>query len=254
MTSTLACLGLGDLGDDADLTALLDAARPQARLLASYAGYRALRWRDESGACLTLVEHGEGPGAELVDLVPSYDGPHGVRLGGLTGRGSYVAASLLAADGDGTVRTTLVVDLAQGLLPPDGLEPPRDAALTALGTDVACFADAAAFAVSARSAVRATLPSAPADARFSPETLLSTGLFAAPDAATPTAFLSGTVLTSTTRTTDARERAFHAVQVRCLGQVVTVCLDADDHEAPPVGATLAGDCYLVADVPGLWAP
>lgn len=242
MSSTLGCIGLG-VSDETILATLIDRLLLDATLVAEDQGLTALRWRDPSGASLTLTVRGE----ELLDLVPSYIAQMGVRLGGLAPYGGYVSADVLEA---GETVTRVACDLAQSLISEAPAE--VDASVTALGVEVSVHADDAAFAASDASVVgervEGTEPT-----RCAPESLLPYGLFGEPQDAEPFAFLSGTVLSAATHTNGATGQVFHAVRVRTVGLTATVCLDALEHPTlPEPGNVVAGVCYLVLDVPTLW--
>lgn len=242
MSSTLGCIGLG-VTDESVLASLIDRLLPDATLVAEDQGLTAMRWRDTSGASLTLTVRGE----ELLDLVPSYVAQMGVRLGGLAPYGGYVCADVLE---HGETVTRIACDLAQSLISEAPVQ--VDASVTALGVEMSLHADETAFAASDASIlgerVEGTEPT-----RYAAESLLAYGLLGKPEEAEPFAFLSGTVLSSMTQTNAATGQTFHAVRVRTVGFTATVCLSSAEHPiAPEPGNVIAGTCYLVLDVPTLW--
>jgi hypothetical protein len=252
MSSTLGCIGMAV--DDVDaLDALVGRLLPDARVVARAADLHARRWVDPSGASVTMTLRQEGDDEEagvLVDLVPSYvdaAGAAGVRLGRLVPHGATLAADLVDADGETVTR--LACDLAQSIVAE--VEEARDARITALGLQVGVHADAAAFARSDDSILGTPEPGE-TPKRFATESLLSYGLFGDAETAEPRAFLSGTVLSVASHRTEV-EQDFHAVRISTVGGTMTLCLAADDHPEPPQpGSIVAGVCYLVLDVPGLW--
>ena len=258
MSSTLGCIGMAV--DDVDaLDALVARLLPDARVVARAAGLQARRWIDPSGASVTMTlqqqdaagdDDGEDGGV-LVDLVPSYvdaAGAGGVRVGVLVPHGATLAADLVDAEGETITR--VACDLAQSIVAE--VSAPRDARITALGLQVTVHDDADAFARSDESILGTPEPGE-APKRFATESLLSYGLFGDPDTAEPRAFLSGTVLASVSHRTEV-EQEFHAVRISTVGGTMTLCLAAEEHPEPPTpGTVVAGICYLVLDVPGLWA-
>lgn len=251
MSSTLACIGLG-VGDVDSLDALVARLLPDATTIARSGDLQARRWTDASGASLTMTvrEAGDDAGV-LVDLVPSYAVPDdhpGVLVGVLTGHGQTLAADLV--DDDGETLTRVACDLAQSLVAE--VSKPRPAYVTALGLDVTVHDDEAAFADSDASLLGTPEPGQ-SPQRFAVGALLPYGLFGDPDTAEPTAYLSGTVLSVAGHVTGELGQGFHAVQVEAAGGRYTVCLATSAHpDAPRPGNVVAGTCYLVLDVPGLW--
>lgn len=242
MSSTLGCIGLG-VTDETILATLIDRLLADATLVAEDEGLTAMRWRDPSGASITVTVRGE----ELLDLVPSYVAQVGVRLGGLAPYGSYVCADVLE---HGETVTRIACDLAQSLISEAPAE--VDASVTALGVEVTLHADETAFAASDASILGERVEGAD-PTRYASESLLPYGLFGEPEDAEPFAFLSGTVLTAATHTNGATGQDFHAVRVRTVGFTATMCLDAAEHPTlPEPGNVIAGTCYLVLDVPTLW--
>lgn len=245
MASTLACLGF-DLVDEAGLDEVL--ATLTAEPLGESDGLRLVRHVDrDSGARLLLAVDlaDERP----VDLVPSVAAEPGARLGGLVpfDGGPWLQADVMG-DRPGerdTVLTRLLVDLEQGRLPATAA--PLRASVVALGTDVALFADEAAYDHAERTAGHDPLRESRA--------VISVGHLsaAAGDSPTPSAWLAGVVLAAETRRNGATGQDFHVVRVETVGFIATLCLAATEHpEPPPVGGVVAGRCYLVADLPSLW--
>ena len=259
MSSTLGCIGLAV--DDVDVLDDLVARRlPDAAVIARAGDPQARRWSDPSGASITMTVRQEGQdGGVLVDLVPSYVVPDGesgresgsepgVVLGVLTGHGRTLAADLVDADGE--TLTRVACDLAQSLVA--DVTEPRPAHVTALGLDVTVHEDDAAFAASDASTMGTPAPGEAAH-KYAAGAVLSYGLFGDPDTAEPTAYVSGTVLRVTSHVTAELEQGFHAARVATVGGTFTVCLAASEHpDAPQPGSVVAGTCYLVLDVPGLW--
>jgi len=255
MSSTLGCIGLAV--DDVDvLDALVGRLLPEAEVIAQAGDLQARRWSDPSGASITMTVRQEGEdGGVLVDLVPSYVVPDGepgsepgVVLGVLTGHGQTLAADLVDADGE--TLTRVACDLAQSLVA--DVNEPRPAHVTALGVEVTVHEDDAAFAASDASTMGTPAPGEIAHT-YAAGAVLSYGLFGDPDTAEPTAYVSGTVLSVTSHVTAELEQGFHAAQVATVGGTFTVCLAASEHPEPPrPGTVVAGSCYLVLDVPGLW--
>ncbi|MEN8672680.1 hypothetical protein [Nocardioides sp.] len=255
MSSTLGCIGLAV--DDVDvLDHLVGRRLPEAAVIAQAGDLQARRWTDPSGASITMTVRQEGEdGGVLVDLVPSYVVPDGaagsepgVVLGRLTGHGRTLAADLVDADGE--TLTRVACDLAQSLVA--DVTEPRPARVTALGVDVTVHEDDAAFAASDASTMGSPAPGEAAH-KYAAGAVLSYGLFGDPDTAEPTAYVSGTVLGVTSHVTAELEQGFHAAQVATVGGTFTVCLAAAEHpQAPRPGSIVAGTCYLVLDVPGLW--
>ena len=253
MSSTLGCIGMAVDDEDA-LDALVARLLPDARVVADAGDLRARRWIDPSGASFTMtvrLQDGDDESGVLVDFVPSYVdsvGAAGVRVGVLTGHGQTLAADLVDADGETVTR--IACDLAQSIA--GELTDVHDGRITALGLDVTVHADAAAFAASDASILGTPEPGE-TPKRFATESLLSYGLFGDPDTAEPTAFLSGTVLSSVSHTTTELDQGFHAVRISTVGGTMTLCLATTDHPDPPApGRILSGFCYLVLDVPELW--
>ncbi|MGA8845432.1 MAG: hypothetical protein WB471_02335, partial [Nocardioides sp.] len=201
---------------------------------------QARRWVDPSGASITMTVRQQGEdGGVLVDLVPSYAAPAGaqpgVRVGVLVGHGQTLAADLV--DLAGHTVTRIACDLAQSIVAE--VSETRPAHLTALGVEVSVHLDAAAYLASG--------DTAPATGE-----VLAYGLLGEPDAATPTAHLSGTVAAVSSHET-ALGQGFHAVCLDTAVGELTLCLATADHPtAPELGNVVAGVCYLVLDVPDLW--
>ncbi len=251
MSSTLGCIGL-DVADVDVLDALVGRLIPDAEVIAESGDLQARRWIDSTGASLTMTLRASGEdGGILVDLVPSYVEPSraaGVRVGALVAFGPTLAADLV--DERGETLTRVACDLAQSIVAE--VHDARDARLTALGIDVTVHADAAAFEASDASLL-GTADAGDESTRFATESLLSYGLFADPEKADPTAFVSGTVLAATTHVNGELEQSFHAVRLRTVCGEIALCLAATDHpDAPEVDTVISGICYLVLDVPDLW--
>ncbi|WP_139982285.1 hypothetical protein [Nocardioides litoris] len=242
MPSTLACIGLDVAGLD-ELNQHLTAM--PTRVAGRLRGVESVRHDDPSGSRVVVVQDPDG---QTIDLVPSYDGVPGARLGGLVPHGAVVLADVL--DDDDQLVTRLAVDLEQRRHLGAGLAGPVRASVAALGVEMTVHADAAAFAASEASLLGEP---GPEEQRFAAESFVSYGAFADPAAAEPTAHLAGTVLLSEGRTHEVTGQRFQVAKVRTLGFEVTVCLAASAHpEVPQPGQVVAGSCWLVADVPTLW--
>lgn len=221
MASNLGCIGLQP-ASEGSLLEVLNEVESQMRPMGRTAdGAQVLQWTDSSGARLTLTVSGD----DIVDMVPSFAGRTGLSLAGLRHQDDFVAADVL--DDDGTVTTQLLCDLEQRPFL-DHTGAAGAAALTAFGLDVR---------------VQAKGPG---------ESFRSLGLFEGGDAE-PYARLSAHVVESETRTNSRTSQQFHAVQARCSGLDLVLCLAAADHPTPPaLGDVVEGITYLVASLPSLW--
>lgn len=221
MASNLGCIGLQP-ASEGSLLEVLNQVESQMRPMGRTSdGAQVLQWTDESGARLTLTVAGD----DIVDLVPSFAGRTGPSLARLRHQDDFVAADVL--DDDGAVAAQLLCDLEQRpFLGEEGAF--GAAALTAFGLDVSVQGGRTG------------------------ESFRSLGLFEGGDAE-PYARVSAHVVESQTRTNTRTGQDFHAVQVRCHGMDLVLCLAAADHPTPPaLGDTVSGVVYVVASLPSLW--
>jgi hypothetical protein len=242
MPSSLACIGL-DVADLDELNEHLSAMATQ--VAGRVGGVETVRYADESGARVMLVQDAEGT---TLDVVPSYDARAGVLVADLGPHGSYVAADVV--DDDGATVTRLVADLAQRRHLSGTVAGPLRGALVVLGVEMSVHADQAAFDASPDAALGDAGDDGP---RFAAESVLSYGIFGDAADAQPTAYLAGTVLDAETRTHAVTEQVFHVARVRSAGFEATVCLPGSaSPTAPAPGNVVAGSAYLVLETPTLW--
>jgi hypothetical protein len=259
VASNLECVGLG-VADRSDLRRLVSSALADARELGAVGGVSVLRWEDPSGARLVLAVRDR----EVLDLLPSFAGEPGARLGGVRAANDGVAIADVV-DQDGEQAIMIAVELEQRRLlavaagPVAGL-----ASVVALGVAVTVHADVGAFAASDASllsidagepgeppahVVERGLPWPP---RMAAESLISYGVFGPAELAEAYARLNGTVLHVEQRTVAATGGRFAVARVRTVGLDVDLCLPAA--QAPKPGNVIGGTVFLVASLPFATSP
>lgn len=259
VASNLECVGLG-VGDRSGLQRLVNGALADARQVGVAAGVSVLRWEDPSGACLVLAVRDR----EVLDLLPSYAGQAGARLGGVrAANDGVVIADVVDEAGEQT--TLIAVALEQRRLLAFAAGPVAGpASVVALAVDVTVHADAAAFAASDASllspdstdageppvhVVERGLPWPP---RMAAESLISYGVFGPAELAEAYARLNGTVLRAERRTVAATGGRFVVARVRTVGLDLDMCLAGV--LVPEPGNVVSGTVFLVASLPFVTSP
>ncbi len=254
MVSNLDCIGLG-VSDEAELDEMLARLLPSCAVLGVAGDVEVRRWQDASGARLVIGLRGGEP----FELLPSYAGPVGARLGGLRPMTEdVVEADVVDDQGETLTRAALELE-ERRFLAGDVHAGPVPVALVALGTEVSLHRDAGAFGRSASSLVGSrqgtgrrqghVRGAAGKPMRLSAESFLAYGLFGDPGAYCR---LHGTVVASEVRKNAVSGREFVAALVRCAGFEVTLCTPCDGLAAPPEpGNVLGGTSFLVGSAPSI---
>jgi len=257
MASNLECVGL-TVRDVDELTWLVAAVLPSAIPFGSARGVDVVRWQDPGGARLVVALQD----GQVVDWLPSFAGSAGARLVGVRMANDEVATADVVGE-DGEQLTSFAVEPEQrALLDPAGGvgEIACEAAVTALGVDVAVFDDEAEFAASDASLLSEDdAGSEPPPEyvvrgwawppRMAAESFFSYSVFGNPREATAHARLTGTVLEAGRRRTVLTGQEFWVARVRTVGFEADLCLPAAEHpQAPHPGSVVAGTVFLVADL------
>ncbi|WP_370250592.1 hypothetical protein [Nocardioides sp.] len=258
MPGTLACIGV-DLADPQALTDLLDPWLAQVEPSAVGAsGIETTVLRDASGAMLSVTTAGE----DIIDLVPSFAGPLGVRLGGVGPSGQYLLGDV--EDDEGQVLTRVCFDSPQRLFVPRAHVRSIAGSMTLLAGTAAVHADAEAFTASEASLLGPAEDGG--EVRLQVPSLIAYGMFTlvadgeeAPDPeqvaadVDPRCRLVGTVVEAEQPVHSRTGQSFHAITVQTLGMKLVVCGPASLlPESPPVGAVIEARGLLVGDAPVLW--
>ncbi len=256
MSSNLECVGLG-VDDEADFERLVDAAMASAQVVGEVGGVTVLRYDDLSGARIVFGVSDRS----IVDLLPSFAGEPGCRVGELRMLDDE-AAALSFVDEDDEVLTVGAVEVEERAWLRAGARPPAPvgAHLVALGVDMTVHADQDSYERSPESLLSEEDASAerpvdlPPDVGwplgFSAESFVSHGAFDKEDGAY--ARLSGVVLSAERRAVALTGGAFVHARVRSVMGEVDVCLP-DPAGVPPPGAVVAGTAFLVGGLSG-WVP
>ena len=255
MASNLECVGLA-VADDVGLTALIEEVLPAASTVGETDGGSVLRWQDPSGSRLVF----EVRGSEVVDFLPSFASAPGARLGSVSFLSDDVASASVLGD-DGEQLTVVTLELEERRLLARSAPVTGDAAITALGVDVAVFASPEEFAASDDS-----LLSADGDGETEPpahfvehgwtwpprvghESFISYGAFASPDEASAYARLAGSVLTARRHHVELTGQSFVEARVRTVGFEAHVCFPAaPDAGIPAPGSVIHGSVFLVGSI------
>ncbi len=216
-----------------------------------------VRWQDPSGARLVLAMRGN----EVLDVLPSYAGTPGARLGNVWSANEEVTVADVL-DQDGEQVTMLALELEQRrLLAERGGPAGGVASVVALGVDVSVHADEDAFSLADASLMRkrgedpgAAPPQFVSRGllwppRMAAESFISHGVFGPPEHARAYARLNGTVLSAQRRVVVATGQPFLVARVRTAGFEVDLCLSAHEFPHPPqAGNVIGGTVFLVASM------
>jgi hypothetical protein len=226
-----------------------------ARHLGAVDGVTVLRWQDPSGARLVLAVRDR----TVLDLLPSFAGEPGARLGRVGAANEAVAIADVVGE-DGEQATVIAVELEQRRFLTVAAGPVTGmASVVGLAVDVTVHAGADAFAASDASllspdggepgeppahVLERGLPWPP---RMAAESLISYGVFGPAEQAEAYARLNGTVLRAERRTVAATGGRFVVARVRTAGLDLDLCLPTP--VVPEPGAIIAGTVFLVASLP-----
>lgn len=240
MATSLECLGLAEPGAD-DLVALQSALERLPRRLMTVArtpDVELLRHDDRSGVRITLTQDHD---RDILDVVPSFAAPAGATFHSARVAGEDLVAAAVHDDLGGEyadeddIEIPVVAQLVQARLLTGEVCGP--AAVTAFAHEVEVHPDRAAYVASLDGGIP-----------WGAESFVPLGLFGEGPLS---AFgrLSGTVLTSDTRTNRVTGLPFHRARARTAGFEAEVLISPADHAAaPPAGAVVAGTVYLVAEM------
>jgi hypothetical protein len=261
MASNLACVGLA-VANEAELSALIRAVRPNAFGFGHVAGVELLRWEDPSGARLVLgLRDGQ-----VVSLLPSFGSGHTTRLAGVRRANDDVAIAAVV-DEDGEQLTSLALELEQIRLLADSSVDQSLAAITFLGRRVTVHEDSDAFAGSPESLLdRNADPNEPPPThyvesglkwppRVGDESFFSYGVFGESAHSEAGGRFAGRVIDAERRTVQQSGQTFIVAHVRAVGIDASVCLSGTEFDTvPEPGQVLAGEVFIVGSVPELEQP
>ncbi|MGH3176356.1 MAG: hypothetical protein ACRDPF_21150 [Streptosporangiaceae bacterium] len=252
MTSALACVGLA-VSDETELQQLVTRAHRAAGQTGVFDGVHVGRWEDDSGAALVLGWRS----GELLDFIPAYTAGSGGLLADCRLINDAVAVARVVDTG-GQQLTAMTFQAEQYReLRAHGEPVSGPARITALGTAVQVYPDAAAFAASPGSQLDLPAGQEPPPhyrergwtwpPRLGAESFISYGVFGDPDRAGPRARLSGIVLTAAQRVCALTGQPFAVATVSTAGFAADVCLAASEHPGPPApGSVISGTVSLSA--------
>ncbi|MCE1173679.1 MAG: hypothetical protein LWW77_03610 [Propionibacteriales bacterium] len=249
MASNLGCIGLdtdadgfGDLMQRAYEAGEVVARRPQLTIV---------RWQDSSGARIVFALGADG---QPLSATPSLAGGPGAILADVVYQGDDVWKTSIVDD-QGEQATAVAVELEGSAFFDQEQPPSGPATIIALGVGVTFFADEDAFNTSPASQLSSDPGDAPPEyaekgwtwpPRWSPQSVLSYGLFDAADGAH--AMLNGTVLAARTAHNSLTGQQFHIARVRTVGFEAELCVAATEHALPVAGQVVSGTVYLIADL------
>jgi hypothetical protein len=256
MASNLACIGLA-VDDTAALSGLIVGLMPDTITIGRGSNDTEVRrWEDPSGSRLTLQVRDR----QVVELLPSLAGPTSARLADVRPSvEGFVSADVLDENEEMCTRLQLALEEERFLelvdAPMAGL-----ACMTALGIEVAVFADEQTFQEAPESLLDSNAEAGPppphmADKgvkwplRVATESFVSTAAFSGSGAE---ARLFGTVLSADRREVALTGQSFVAARVRTVGFEATVCAPGEQFPVDPLpGNILGGWVYMVGSLPKL---